>query len=132
MDFKEVYTPPFKIAMNWVYATSSNSTTTFTAFDETSQLFLSLIVRLLNGEKTAIKFYKDEVYSKDAKIFIKLKSGKKGVSLVRGWDKMIGKMGLKPAEAAKIQDDFIDWVVETITEERKPSATCCVVGNPQA
>ena len=102
MDFKEVYTPPFKIAMNWVYATSSNNTTTFTAFDETSQLFLSLIVRLLNGEKTAIKFYKDEVYSKDAKIFIKLKSGKKGV------------------------------ILETITEERKPSATCCVVGNPQA
>ena len=133
MDFKEVYTPPFKSSMNWMYATSSNGTTTFTAFDETSKLFLSLIVRILNGEKFAMKFYKDEVTIKDnTKIVIERKRGKKGIILVRGWGRMIGGMGLKPKEAAKIQDDFINWVVESITEERKPSATCCVVGNPQA
>ena len=112
MDFKEVYKPPFSVDKMGFYGFSSNGTTTFTAFGSVAQKNLVKVVELLNGERTD-KFKKDDVIVKKDKLFI---GG--DVILVRGWGKLIGVGGLNlpPQEAAKLQDDFIAWVVENITE----------------
>jgi hypothetical protein len=111
MDFKEVYKPPFRVDMG-IYGFSSNGTTTFTAFGSVAQKNLAKVVELLNGERTD-KFKKDDIIVKKDKLFIE-----GDVILVRGWGKLIGSGGLNlpPQEAAKLQDDFIAWVVENITE----------------
>jgi hypothetical protein len=112
MDFKEAYKPPFRVDITGIYGISSNGTTTFTAFSSVAQKNLVRIVNLLNGD-TADKFKKDGVIVKKDKLFIE-----GDVIFVRGWGKLIGVGGfnLSPREAAKLQDDFIRWVVETITE----------------
>jgi hypothetical protein len=111
MTFRDVYQPPFGVDIIGMYAFSSNGTKTFTAFSSVSQKNLVKVVELLNG-KRADKFKKDDIIVKKDKLFIE-----GDVILVRGWGELIGVGGLHlpPKEAAKIQDDFISWVVDTIT-----------------
>jgi hypothetical protein len=112
MTFRDVYQPPFGVDIIGMYAFSSNGTKTFTAFSSVSQKNLVKVVELLNGERTD-KFKKDDIIVKKDKLFIE-----GDVILVRGWGKLIGSGGLNlpPQEAAKLQDDFIAWVVDSITE----------------
>lgn len=134
MDFKEVYTPPFKVSMNGMYTTSSSHATTFTAFDELSQIYMDRIVKILNGEDLTNKFDKKNVALKDkTKIIITNTRGEKAIILVRGWGRLVGgHLKLSPTEAAKLQDEFIQWVVDSITEEKKEAPSCVVYMNPTA
>lgn len=135
MTFKEAYAPPFKISMNGMYAQSSNHTNAFTALTDKAQVHLSRIVRLLNGDIKE-KYDKKDITVKDkTKIIIDMKYGKqKEIILVRGWGKLVGRsenaFGLDPEEAAKIQDDFVQWVVDSITEEKEEGIGCVVYGPP--
>lgn len=134
MDFKEVYTPPFKVSMNGMYTISSSHATTFTAFDELSQIYMGRIVKILNGEDLTIKFDKKNVTLKDkTKLIITNTRGEKAIILVRGWGRLVGgHLKLSPTEAAKLQDEFIQWVIDSITEEKKEASSCVVYMNPTA
>lgn len=134
MDFKEVYTPPFRVSMNGMYTISSSHATTFTAFDDLSQIYMSRIVKILNGEDLTIKFDKKNVTIKDkTKIIITNSRGEKAIILVRGWGRLTGgNLMLPPTEAAKLQDEFIQWVIDTITEEKEDAPSCVVYMNPTA
>ena len=134
MDFKEVYTPPFKVSMNGMYTISSSHATTFTAFDELSQIYMGRIVKILNGEDLTVKFNKKNVTLKDkTKIIITNTRGEKAIILVRGWGRLVGgHLKLSPTEAAKLQDEFIQWVIDSITEEEKEAPSCVVYMNPTA
>lgn len=112
MDFKEVYQAPFKMDDHKMYGICANGTKAFTAFGSESMNELVRIVDLLNGKGE--KYKKDEiVVEKGAKLMVK-----GHLIIVRGWGRLIGfgGLGLSAKEAVKIQDDFINWVVETITE----------------
>ena len=112
MDFKEVYQPPFKMDDCGLYAVCSNGTKAFTAFSNDARKELVRIVDLLNGKGEKYK-KEDIVVEKGAKLMVK-----GHLIIVRGWGRLIGfgGLGLSAKEAVKIQDDFINWVVETITE----------------
>ena len=112
MDFKEVYQPPFKMDDYGLYGVCANGTKAFTAFNAEAREQLVRIVDLLNGKGE--KYKKDEIVVKEgAKLVVKDQ-----LIIVRGWGRLIGfgGLGLSAREAVKIQDDFINWVVETITE----------------
>jgi len=112
MDFKEVYQAPFKMDDYNMYGICANGTKAFTAFSGEARKELVRIVDLLNGKGE--KYKKDEItVEKGAKLTVK-----GNLIIVRGWGRLIGfgGLGLSAKEAVKIQDDFIKWVVERITE----------------
>lgn len=114
LTFKDVYAPPFRIVDLSIYVYSSNGIKTFTAFGDKAQAHMNHIVGLLNGEasekydKSDVSVDKDKLYVKDCMI------------MVRGWGALTGSggYGFNPTVAAKIQDNFIQWVVDTITEDK--------------
>ena len=112
MDFKEVYQSPIKMDDYGMYGICSNGTKAFTAFSNDARKELVRIVDLLNGKGEKYK-KEDIVVEKGAKLMVK-----GHMIIVRGWGRLIGfgGLGLSAKEAVKIQDDFINWVVETITE----------------
>ena len=114
LTFKDVYVPPFKVGDLEIYTFSSNGTKTFTAFGDKAQAHMNHIVSLLNGELTE-KYDKSDVIVDKDKLYVK-----GSLIMVRGWGTLIGSGGynLTPTEATKIQDDFIQWVVDTITEDK--------------
>ena len=113
MDFKEVYKLPFRVIIDGMCAMSANGVKTFTAFDPASQGELKRIIDVLNGDsnyrydKKSIKIEKDIIYIG------------KNIILVRGWGYLTGSggLGMNPKDAAKLQDDFIRWIVDTISED---------------
>ena len=112
MTFRDIYKPPFVIKLDGIYAFSDNGTKSFTAFSPEAKAHLKRIVKLLNGEE-AEKYSKGDVVFQDTKLCV---CGH--IIIVRGWGALIGSGGyhIPRDEAAKIQDDFTSWVVETITE----------------
>ena len=114
--FKDVYVPPFSIGMFSIYAHSSNGMKTFTAFGDKAQAHMHHIVGLLNGEVSG-KYDKSEVTVDKDKLYVK-----GCMIMVRGWGTLTGSgvrcYRLSPTDAAKIQDAFIQWVVDTITEDK--------------
>jgi hypothetical protein len=113
LTFKDVYMPPFRVGDLSIYGFSSNGTKTFTAFGDEAQTHMRYIIDLLNG-KTNEKYEKSDVSVDKDKLYVK-----GCVIMVRGWGALTGSggYGLNPTDAAKIQDDFIQWVVDTITED---------------
>jgi hypothetical protein len=112
MDFKEVYQPPIKMDEYGMYGICANGTKALTAFSDDARKELVRIVGLLNGNGE--KYKKEDIFvDKGAKLMVK-----GHLIIVRGWGRLIGfgGLGLSVKEATKIQDDFINWVVETITE----------------
>ena len=134
LTFKDIYKPPFKRSMNGLYVQSDNHVTTFIVGSENADVHLNKIVEILNGNKFADKYDKNDVSVVDhTKIVIDMKYAKqKEVILVRGWGALIGSGGfnLDPKVSAKIQDDFIQWVVDSITEEKEEGMGCVVYGSP--
>lgn len=112
MDFKEVYQAPFKMDDCGMYGICANDTKAFTAFSSDARKELVKIVDLLNGNGEKYK-KEDIVVEKGPKLMVK-----GHLIIVRGWGRLIGfgGLGLSAQEAVKIQDDFVNWVVETITE----------------
>lgn len=70
-----------------------------------------LIINILNGKSTT-KI--SEVSYKDCNLYIRDKC----IAAIRGWGYLVGTGGLNlpEEEAAKIQDDFGNWIVETLTK----------------
>lgn len=129
LTFKDFYKTPFKRSMNGLYVKSDNNIPTFIGGSENADIHLKNIVEILNGNKFVYKYDKNDVSIVDkAKIVIYQKE----IIIIRGWGSLIGcnGFGLKPKEAAKVQDDFIQWVVDMITEKKEDGLACTIYGKP--
>ena len=112
MTFKDIYKAPFHTVYDGLYGVSSNGVKTFTGFSLEAQTHIDRIVKILNGED-APKYKKADIAVQGAKLCV---CGH--IIIVRGWGMLIGTGGfnLSREDAAKIQDDFINWVLDSITE----------------
>ena len=113
MTFKNIYNPPFKPMNDGFSVSSGSGVKTFTAFAPGAQEHLARAIRILNGETGVEKYNRNDVISQGTKLCI---CG--NIILVRGWGALTGVGGrhIPREEAAKIQDDFIEWVIDTITK----------------
>ena len=115
LTFKEIYMPPFYVGACKIYGYSKNGIKAFTAIGDTAQVHMHHIMSILNGESSE-KYDKNDIIVKKDNLFVK-----GNLITVRGWDKLTGTREgcyhLNPTDAAKLQDNFIQWVVDTITED---------------
>lgn len=111
ITFKDVWKHPFK-SDGWGYIWDADNIMVFSFEDDVDEEFQKDFTNLLNdqpGEKInaplEIKdgcdlYMYNEVY----------------VGSFRGWGHLIGGLRLSEEEAAKIQDDFIEWCLTKIKE----------------
>jgi len=115
LTFKDVYMPPFYVGACEIYGYGKNGEKAFTAFGDTAQAHMAHIISLLNGEKVE-KYNKNDIIVKKDNLFVK-----GNLITVRGWGKLTGTSEgcyhLNHTDAAKLQDEFIQWIVDTITED---------------
>ena len=113
MIFEDIYKPPFKPMPDGFSISSDSGVKTFTAFAPSAQEHLARVMKILNGEPGIEKYNKNDVVSQGTKLCI---CG--DIILIRGWGALTGVGGyhIPREEAAKIQDDFIKWVINTITK----------------
>lgn len=111
MTFKDIYKPPF-VVRNDMCALASTSVKVFSAFTPDAQEHMIRIVKIINGDPSAKKYNKGDIISQDSKLCI---CG--SMIFVRGWGMLTGIGGyhLPREEAAKIQDEFINWLIDKIT-----------------
>lgn len=110
LTFKDVYQLPLRIdEFCPIYVFSENNVTAFNIITEDADL-ISEILEIINGNSK--KKISNNVAFEDGYILI----DREPVLLVRGWGYLTGSGGLNlPSEkAAKIQDDFADWVVNRL------------------
>lgn len=112
MEWKDVFTPPFKETCGMVFDKKDRfCMNTLTHDDEV----IAALLAKLNGEiKVRIEnadFHYDE---KEGKICF----GKHPLLWIRAWGRLTGCGGLKldSEVAAKLQDDFADWMVNTLND----------------
>lgn len=107
VKFEDVYTKPFLKDPNGSYVWDSKNRMVFMChiYDES---FIQKLIDKLNGlSKTQYN-----ASFKDGDIYI----NNKPILAVRGWGRLNAIFKLSPEKAAKIQDDFGDWVVKTLKE----------------
>ena len=111
MDFKEVYKGPFNTDKYCpVYIWSSNEVMSLMIeIDDFDNEFIYELVNKLNGQS-----YKTFNVERDYEDAVRLVINGKPF-LVRGWGHLTGTLNLSNEEAAKIQDDFINWIIEVLT-----------------
>ena len=114
LTFKDIYMPPFYVGACKIYGYSKNGEKAFTAFGDAAQAHMTHIISLLNGEKLE-KYKKEDISIEKDKLYVK-----NAIILIRGWGKLTGTgegcYHIAPTDAAKLQDEFIQWVVDMITE----------------
>lgn len=106
--FKDVWMPPFRVWGSYIFA--KGEVMALTSADYCSEEELKKICSLLNGEDVP-KFSKVEIVDPTT-----IKVNEK-YFLIRGWGHLIGTGALHLDEdfAAKLQDDFVKWIIETIS-----------------
>ena len=116
MTWKEVYQLP----LLWKKSTAINVlsknyvtalTFTFDYFNPSKQQIIEKIVAKLNGD-TTIKFDGEFTLHNNTRVFY---NGEL-MFMIRGWGYLtgIGALNLPEDEAIKIQDDFANFVIETL------------------
>jgi hypothetical protein len=110
MTWREVYQAPFYSDEYGIYMWSKNGTITFT-FNSEKQNMINSIVNKLNGD-SSIKF--DSKFTLRNNIYFHYDG--EFAFYIRGWGKLTGVGGyhLPADKAAKIQDEFAKWVLETL------------------
>lgn len=107
MTFKEAYKGPFHHDIPYIWCVDNNMA--FTVLTEDEKL-LGDICEKLNGNSTITipNLTIDDCY---------ICVNNKRILMVRGWGYLTGISGLNlnPKEAAKIQDDFLQWAFETLS-----------------
>lgn len=116
MDFKEAYTPPFHVDKYGPYVWSANGT--MSLMFERKQFTTrqrQIIVDILNGEIER----PEKLKTFEIKNYTELTYEGNVVALIRGWGYLTGTGGLNLEEevAAKTQDDFANWIVETLNKK---------------
>lgn len=111
MKALEIYKPPFISDGNFIW--SSNDVMSLMLADHFSneEEVLSELAKILNGEDKPTKARKYEYNAPEI-----LHNGEP-LFVVRGWGHLTGSgaMNLEPEVAAKIQDEFAQWVIEKLT-----------------
>ncbi len=106
MTYKEVWKAPFRTSFPYIF--TSNGKIVLTIYYDKSNRILGTICSILNGKGGSIK----TVERVDPITFLI-----NGAELVvRGWGYLTGVSGLNlpEEEAAKIQDEFSDWIYEVL------------------
>lgn len=106
MTHKEVWKTPFRVSFPYIF--TSNGKMALTIYDDKPNRILGTICSILNGKGGAIK----TVERVDPITFLV-----NGAELVvRGWGYLtgVGGLNLPEEEAAKIQDEFSDWIYEIL------------------
>ena len=114
MDFKDVYKFPLIADVNGCFIWTDNSVMAFTELFEDNYEFAKYLVDRINGTVEADDNLRPFKAIDDV---IEDNSGKE-VLLVRGWGHLvgIGALHLPVEEAAKIQDDFLDYCVNQLNK----------------
>lgn len=119
MKFNRVYKTPFEIIGKNVWSVDKKTTEMTMAFDfvgkfKDSTILRSNIVKALNSEKVKLyKFVPTKLVNKEDS-FIQY-NGKNFIS-IRGWGHLTGYLKINETKAAKMQDDFADWIIKTIKD----------------
>lgn len=109
LTFKDVYQLPIKEDDFGSYIYSSNGVMTFDNIIDNREIITELLA-IINGESN--KRVKKDVTYEDGYI----KIGGYHIFLLRGWGHLTGcgALNLPAGKAAKIQDDFANWVVNKL------------------
>lgn len=109
LTFKEVYKLPLRDDFSMCYIWSANHVMTFNKLIDNSEI-IKEILAILNGESTK-KVKADVTYEEG---YIKIDGHP--ILLLRGWGYLTGcgALNLPEEKAAKIQDDFANWVVNKL------------------
>lgn len=109
LTFKEVYQLPLTVDDYMSYIWSANGVMTFDNLIDDKNV-LSEILEILNGTSEK-KVTCEVMYEKG---YIKIAG--QPILLLRGWGHLTGcgALNLPPNQAAKIQDDFANWVVNKL------------------
>lgn len=119
MNFKDIFKAPFATDDYGLYVFDKEFNICLDYYssridynpDITKQL-----CALLNGESDTFE-HKIKEYVKNATdCFVMLENG--DTITVRSWGYLTGVLKLSDKDAAKIQDDFLDWVVNKIKENQ--------------
>lgn len=106
MTHKEVWKAPFRTSFPYIF--TSNGKMALTIYDDKAKRILDTICSILNGKGGTIKTVERE----DAITFLVNGS----VLVVRGWGYLtgVGGLNLPEEEAVKVQDEFAEWIFETL------------------
>jgi hypothetical protein len=113
MEFAKVYKPPFHTDEAGLFIKASNGVKAFTVAAIDPKEEADNMVALLNDEggkkyRKVMLFGGDKIVTSDASVFV-----------TRGYGYLIGNENLSPEDAFKVQDDFIHWVLNKITDYRE-------------
>ena len=115
--FDEFYKAPYK--NDWGVVMSSNNNWAWT-FKDFEKEFQELVMLLIEGFPTDTYFVRSMLRHEGATIFLKNSEGEeKMIMQIRGWGALTGTgggLGLDGDTAAKIQDDFCDWIISKISK----------------
>ena len=113
-DFKkeDIWIPPFYNDYD-CYIKSSNNVMLFSICTSNKTLIKNIITKL-NGESIEFKYK----FKKSNDDFQLIQYNDKNVLLMRGWGHLTGcgALNLPEKEAAIIQDEMEDWVIETLNK----------------
>lgn len=116
IDFKEVYKLPLRIDEYCpIYVKTSNNIKAFNLLD-TSEKYMNIVkkvINIINGDDS--QHITNNVTYNEGFIFI----DNSALFLVRGWGHLTGAgaMNLDPKIAAKIQDEFCEFIVKKLKGE---------------
>ena len=116
-SYKDIWKAPFwSDDYGWVYA--ADNTPVFTADDlnEDNDKFINTltndIAAVLNGKKPSRKYDKFDV-NDGCDIYL----GDELIGYFRGWGHMRGSLKLSSTDAAKYQDELVEFVLSKLTDE---------------
>lgn len=106
MTHKEVWNTPFRVSFPYIF--TSNGKMALTMYDFSKEELTHTICSILNGKGGAIKTVK-----RVGPITFLVNGAE---LVVRGWGYLtgVGGLNLPDEEAAKIQDEFSDWIYEIL------------------
>ena len=107
MNFKDIYKKPFELDEYNLYVWTKNRVMIFTRVTRNEDLVKRIINKLNDSSEEIFN-----VSFEDGYICI----NNEPVLLMRSWGHLTGGLGLDNPKAAKIQDDFCNWVVKKLKE----------------
>lgn len=119
MDFKDIFKAPYSTDDYGLYVFDKEDNICLDYYSDRIDYnpdITKQLCSLLNGESDTFE-HKIKEYVKNANdCFIILENS--DVITVRGWGYLTGVLKLSNKDAAKIQDDFLDWVINKIKENQ--------------
>lgn len=119
MDFKDIFKPPFSTDDYGIYMFAKNDVIALEYYSDRTSYdgdILKQLCTLLNGKSNTFKHTIKEDVKNANDCFIMLENG--DVITVRSWGYLTGVKHLSNKDAAAVQDNFLDWVVNKIKENQ--------------